>query len=176
MLFRKTPTNERDNYVYRFDDGTVFVIVENDETATWIKTLHALDDAEVCNNIKNTRQQLESWRKKAVEKWKVKHPNEELEKNWYLSMDRLMKTKNLAISIYEEQLSELAKEEDPQKELLYEKLSEMTEEDQKLYRLYFLEGYSQKEIAEMNNVSQNSISKKLHRIKNQLTEMCMKEI
>ena len=28
MLFRKTPTSERDNYVYRFNDGTVSVIAE----------------------------------------------------------------------------------------------------------------------------------------------------
>ena len=28
MLFRKTPTSERDNYVYRFNDGMVSVIAE----------------------------------------------------------------------------------------------------------------------------------------------------
>ena len=39
------------------------------------------------------------------------------------------------------------------KELLYEKLAELPEEDQDLYRLYFTEGYSQEEIAEMKGVS-----------------------
>ena len=176
MLFRKTPTNERGNYVYRFDDGTISVIAEGDEAAIWIKTLHALDDAEVYSNIKNSRPQLESWQKKAVEEWKAQHPNEELEENWNLSMDELVKTENLDISIYAKRISEMAEEEDPQKELLYEKLSGMTEEDQKLYRLYFLEGYSQEEIAEMDGVSQNTISKKICGIKKQLMEMCMKEI
>ena len=42
---------------------------------------------------------------------------------------------------------------DPQKELLYEKLAELPEEDQELYRLYFTEGYSQEEIAKMKGVS-----------------------
>ena len=65
---------------------------------------------------------------------------------------------------------------DPQKELLYEKLAELPEEDQELYRLYFTEGYSQEEIAKMKGVSQNTISKKLRRIARQLTEMCRNEV
>ena len=69
-----------------------------------------------------------------------------------------------------------AEEPDPQKELLYEKLSELPEEDQELYRLYYTEGYSQEEIAEMKGVSQNMVSKKLRRVKKQLTEMCRKAV
>ncbi|MBR2528139.1 MAG: hypothetical protein IKE58_06710 [Blautia sp.] len=92
MLFRKTPTSERDNYVYRFNDGTVSVIAEGSEAEVWIKSLHSFDDAEVYNNIKNSRPQIEAWQKKALEEWKVLHPGEEPEKNWNLSMDGLMMT------------------------------------------------------------------------------------
>ncbi len=67
MLFRKTPTSERDNYVYRFNDGTVSVIAEGSEAEVWIRSLHSFDDGEVYNNIKNSRPQLESWQKKALE-------------------------------------------------------------------------------------------------------------
>lgn len=177
MLFRKTPTNERDNYRYRFNDGTVSVIAEGDETAIWIKTNHSFDDAEVYNNIKNSRPKLESWQKKALEEWKDRHPGEEPEKNWNLSMDGLMMTENPDTSIYAKQLAEMTAEEpDLQKELLYEKLSELTEDDQELYRLYFIEERSQEEIAKMKGVSQNTVSKKLRRIARQLTEMCRKEI
>ncbi len=177
MLFRKTPTNERGKYEYKFNDGTVSVIAEGDETAIWIKTNHSFDDAEVYNNIKNSRPQLQDWQKKAVEEWKAQHPGEEPEKNWNLSMDGLMKTENQDTSIYARQLAEMtADKPDPQKELLYEKLSELPEEDQKLYRLYFIEGYSQEEIAKKKGVSQNTISKKIRRIVKQLTEMCWKEI
>lgn len=49
-------------------------------------------------------------------------------------------------------------------------------EDQDLYRLHYTEGYSQEEIAEMKGVSQNTVSKKLRRIKKQLTEMCRKAV
>ena len=177
MLFRKTPTSERDNYVYRLNDGTVSIIAEGSEAEVWIKSLHSLDDAEVYNNVKNSRPQLQPWQKKALEEWKAQHPNEEPEKNWNLSMDGLMMTENPDTSVYAKQLAEMTAEEpDPQKELLYEKLSELPEEDQELYRLYFIEGYTQEEIAEMKGVSQNTISKKIRRITKQLTEMCRREI
>lgn len=176
MLFRKTPTNERGNYVYRFNDGTVSVIAEGSESEVWIKSLHSLDDAEVYNNIKNSRPQLEAWQKKALEEWKAQHPGDEPEKNWNLSMDGLMMTENPDTSLYAKQLAEMAAEEpDPQKELLYEKLSELPEDDQELYRLYFNEERSQEEIAKMKGVSQNTISKKIRRIKKQLTEICREE-
>lgn len=88
-------------------------------------------------------------------------------------MDGLMMTENPDTSTYAKQLAEkTAEEPDPQKELLYEKLSELPEDDQKLYRLYFIEERSQEEIAKMKGVSQNTISKKLRRIAKQLTEMC----
>ncbi len=177
MLFRKTPTSERDNYVYRFNDGTVSVIAEGSEAEVWIKSLHSFDDAEVYNNIKNSRPQLESWQKKALEEWKAQHPGEEPDKNWNLSMDGLMMTENPDTSVYAKQLAEMTAEEpDPQKELLYEKLSELPEEDQKLYRIYYIEEYSQEQIAKMKGVSQNTVSKKLRRIARQLTEMCRKEV
>lgn len=163
--------------MYRFNDGTVSVIAEGSEAEVWIKSLHSFDDAEVYNNIKNSRPQLEDWQKKAVEEWKAQHPGEESEKNWNLSMDGLMKTENQDTSIYAKQLAEMAAEEpDPQKELLYEKVSELLAEDQELYMLYFVESYSQEEIAKMKGVSQNSISKKIRRITKKLTEMCRKEI
>lgn len=177
MLFRKTPTSERGKFVYRFNDGTVSVIAEGIGIEVWIKSLHSFDDAEVYNNIKNSRPQLEPWQKKALEEWKAEHPGEEPEKNWNLSMDGLMKTEDQDKSIYAKQLAEMAVEEpDPQKELLYEKLSELPSEDQELYILYYVKGYSQEEIAGMKGVSQNTISKKIRRVTKQLTEMCRKNI
>ena len=55
-------------------------------------------------------------------------------------------------------------------------VSMLPEEDQDLYRMYYTEGYSQEEIAEMNGVSQNTVSKKLRRIKKQMIEMCRKAV
>lgn len=177
MLFRKTPTSARDNYVYRFNDGMVSVIASGSEAEVWIKLLHSFDDAEVYNNIKNSRPQLESWQKKALEEWKAQHLGEEPDKNWNLSMDGLMKTEKQDTSIYIKQLAERdSKEPDLQKELLYDKISELPEEEQELYRLYFIEGYLQDEIGEMKGVSQNTISKKIRRIQKKLMQMCRKNI
>ena len=69
MLFRKTPTSERGNYVYRFNDGTVSVIAEGSEAEVWIRSLHSFDDAEVYNNIKNSRPQLEPWTRTGTCQW-----------------------------------------------------------------------------------------------------------
>ena len=127
-LLSKTQLFISGNYVYRFNDGTVSVIAEGSEAEVWIQSLHSLEDAEVYNNIKNSRPQLESWQKKALEEWKAQHPGEEPEKNWNLSMDGLMMTENPDTSIYAKQLAEMTAEEpDPQKELLYEKLSVLPE-------------------------------------------------
>ena len=173
MLFGKTLTSERGKCVYRFNDGTVSIIAEGSEAEVWIKSLHSFDDAEVYNNIKNSRPQIEAWQKKALEEWKAQHPGEEPDKNWNLSMDGLMMTENQDTSVYAKQLAEkTAEESDPLKELLYEMVSMLPEEDQDLYRLYYTEGYSQEEIAEIKGVSQNTVSKKLRRIKKKLTEMC----
>lgn len=92
-------------------------------------------------------------------------------------MHGLMMTEDSDTSIYAKQLAEkTAEEPDPQKELLYEKLSELPEDDQELYRLHFIEEHSQEEIAKMKDVSQNTISKKLRRIKKQLIKMCRKAV
>ena len=86
-------------------------------------------------------------------------------------------TENQDTSVYAKQLAEkTAEESDPMMELLYEMVSMLPEEDQDLYRLYYTEGYSQEEIARMKGVSQNTVSKKLCRIKKQLTEMCRKAV
>lgn len=177
MRFRKTPTRERHDYVYRFNDGSTSVITGNEETEVLIKSLHAFDDAEVYNNIKNSRPQVQNWQKSAIEKWKHQHPYNEPEKNWNISMDRLRQTENLDVSIYSKQLAEIIVEQlDPQKEFLYEKLEELPKESQQLYRLYYIEGWSQQKIADKMSVSQNTVSKKIRKLEANLIKMCRTEI
>ena len=54
MLIRKTSAKERTTYTYCFCDGTKIVLRPGEDGVTEedIKMLHALDDAEVYNNIK----------------------------------------------------------------------------------------------------------------------------
>ena len=51
-----------------------------------------------------------------------------------------------------------AEESNPLKELLYEMVSMLPEEDRDLYRLYYTEGYSQEEIVEMKGVSLKGVT------------------
>lgn len=62
MKFRKTATNKRSGYIYKFDDGKRVLIQLNKEGVTEIdiQRLHALDDSEVYYNIKNSRPNSES--------------------------------------------------------------------------------------------------------------------
>lgn len=176
MLIRKTPTAKRENYVYRFEDGSRVVIEGGEAMEKWIKMLHSLDDAEVYNNIKNGRPPVENWEKESIERWKKEHPDEDLEKNWSLSMDSLLDIDNVDDSHHALQLAEKATEEaDSFSELVMEKVVELNEFQQELFSLYFLEGYSQDEIAEMKNVSQCVISRNISRIRKYLKETFQKK-
>jgi hypothetical protein len=67
MLFRKTPTNERGNYVYRFNDGTVSVIAEGSEAEVWIKSLLPLMMRKSTTTLRTAGRSLKPGRRK---RWK----------------------------------------------------------------------------------------------------------
>ena len=177
MLIRKTPTAKRENYVYRFEDGSRVVIEGGEAMDKWIKMLHSLDDAEVYNNIKNGRPPVENWEKESIERWKEEHPDEDLEKNWSLSMDSLLDIDNVDDSLHALQLSEkVAEDIDSLSELVREKVIELTVPYQELYRLYYIEGYSQEEIARLQNISQKNVCVKLGKLKKHLVKLCRERI
>lgn len=106
-----------------------------------IRLLHAADDAIVYNNIKNSRPQIQDWQKPGIEQWKALHPGEEVPKNWNLSIDGLTQTEDADHSSYMKELAEktMDAEEDPQKEILYEVLGQMSEQDQQLYQMGYVD-------------------------------------
>ena len=67
-------------------------------------------------------------------------------------------------------------EEDQMKELLYEMLMQLPDENRQLYQMYYLDGLSQQDIADVFEVSQNTISKRIRKLEAVLTEMCRKNI
>ena len=177
MKFRKTPANQRGNYRYRIDGGRVEIITAKEAEVEMIKRLHALDDAEVYNNINNSRPPIEPWQRKALEEWKKAHPGEEPEKNWNLSLDGLMETSDPDCSIYARQVAEaVAGDTDRLKEILYEAVEELSPEEKELYRLRYREEYSQVVIAGIMGVSQNTISKWIRKLEAKLKEQCLKAI
>jgi RNA polymerase sigma factor (sigma-70 family) len=178
MLFRKTPANQRADYRFHSVTGETFVIKAEDVGEEYVRILHLYDDAIVRNNIKNCRPKVEEWQKPGIELWKKQHEGEEPPKNWNISLDGLEQTEDADHSRYMKEAYEHTTQGcgDPQRDLLREKVEELPEGDRELYRLYFMEGYSQEEVAEEYGVSQNTVSKRLRRIKKVLTDECMKEI
>ena len=176
MKFRKTPANQRGNYRYRIDGRRVEIITAKEAEVEMIKRLHALDDAEVYNNINNSRPPIEPWQKKAIDEWKKMHPGEEPEKNWNLSLDGLLETSDTDCSIYARQVAEaVAGDTDRLKEILYEVVEELSPAEKELYRLRYREEYSQEEIAGIMGVSQNTISKRIRKLEVKLKEQCLKK-
>ena len=144
MLFRKTPATERSSYVYRFADGTKSVIAECDEAAVWIKTLHAMDDSEIYNNTKNRKPRRGKCQEENCPDWS----NEKSKGgSWNLSLETILE-EDEENNYLAKQMAQMSEEQvDSQKGILYECLAELSEEDQKLYDLYFREEYSQQEIS-----------------------------
>ena len=98
MKYRKTNYYARTSYTYVFADGTKITIEPGDKSNSkgfktspeMIKLLHAMDDAEVYNNIKNTRPPMSHSMNQQIRKWENDHPGETAPKNWNLSLDILL--------------------------------------------------------------------------------------
>lgn len=105
MKFKKTPLNQRQNYIYHFANGDKVILepgksttihvsgertVQVDESITelTIKELHSEDDSEVYYNLKqiNCEDTKEMEERRAKKKqWAEEHPNEDAEDNPYNS-------------------------------------------------------------------------------------------
>lgn len=174
MLFRKTETIKRGNYVYHFANGETSVINAADVGEELIRFLHSSDDSIVYNNIKNSRPKAQEWQKAGIEQWKEQHPGEKVPKNWNLSLDGLSQTEDADHSSYMKVLSEkiMDAENDPYREILYEVLEELSEDEQQLYQMYYLDGLSQTDIADVLDKSQNCISKRIRKLETTLKTRC----
>jgi RNA polymerase sigma factor (sigma-70 family) len=175
MNFRKTMTNERSTYTYRFNDKTTVTIHpgENGITELDVKRLHAMDDAEVYNNIKNSRPPVEDWQKPSIEEWKKNHPGEEPVKNWNLSLDQM--TADEDDGGYGDKfrgLSDLSTEPDLVKRMAIERIHEIVacfpKEQRELYDLYYIQGYSKAEIAEMLGTSRANVTQRVNRLEEKI--------
>ena len=93
MKFRKTPADKRSSYTFRFNDGSTFTVQPGEDGVTEadIRMLHSFDDAEVYNNLKNSRPELTKEEKAAKRAWESAHPGEKYQRNWNLSYDYFQK-------------------------------------------------------------------------------------
>lgn len=179
MNFRKTKESERTTYIYRYSDGTTVTIRPGEVyygeeiTELDIKMLHAMDDAEVYDNIKNSRPPVEDWQKPAIEEWKKNHPGEEPPKNWNLSLDQMTADDSEGgCGDKFRGLSDLSTEPDLAKRMAIEQIHQIVasfpKAQRELYDLYYVQEYSKTEIAEMLGTSRANITQRINRLEEKI--------
>lgn len=181
MKFRKTPDAQRIDYHYESVTGERFHICAEECGTEVVDLLHSLDDREVRNNLKAGKPKTEEWQKESIRQWKEQHPGEELPKNWILSLDGSLNegdNGDIESSHYAKEIAEKAaeRESDPLKEFLRECVDEIDKDLQKLYRLYYVEEFTQTQIAELFGISQMAVSKRLKKLEAALKTACIKNL
>ena len=166
MKSHKTPLKERGTYTYHCADGRSITIKPGEEGVTeeFIKKLHSLDDSEVYYNYKNLRRPLTEKEKQDIKEWEQKHPGEKYQDKWNVSFESfsnedgaLDKCIFLADKRWDEETSD-------EVDRLREVVSMMTEKQQRVYELHFIEEYSLTQVAAILRISVPSVHKHKEKI------------
>ncbi|HCW53400.1 MAG TPA: hypothetical protein DG753_06625 [Clostridium sp.] len=168
MKFRKTPTEKRNTYIYYGESGKIEITPGKDGvTEIDIKQLYSYDDAEVYNNIKNSRAKSTDEEKKNIKEWEELHPGEKAPRNWNISIDAAIDGEGSAqdkSKVLESAYYSIHEEESLELEILHDIITTLSDEQQLLYKKIILEGYSNTEIAKAEGVSVTAVSKRMKRI------------
>lgn len=138
-LIKEIKENKPD-YTYYFADGSKSVVTVQDVGQEWINILWSMDEKESKRNRAETRRHI------SIEEL-VEHNAEPTETDRYF-MDALFG--------------------DIQNETFAEAVKILTNAQNRLVRQLYVEGYTQQDIAEMENVKQQAISCRLQKIFNKI--------
>lgn len=167
MRNHKTPLKERGTYTYIFEDGSRVTIKTDEEGVTeeFIKKLHSLDDSEVYYNHKNWHRPISEKEKQDIKEWEEKHLGEKYQEVWNLSIDSVFDDEgNQDKCIYLADNTASEEETSDEVDRLREVVSKMTEKQQRVYELHYIEGYSLSEIADIMGTSVPSVHKHKEKI------------
>lgn len=167
MKSHKTKQENRCTYTYIFDDGTKITIKPGEEGVTeeFIKKLHSLDDSEVYYNHKNWHRPISEKEKQDIREWEEKHPGEKYQEVWNISIDSVFdEDGNQDKCIYLADNTTAVEDTSDEVDRLREVVSMMTEKQQRVYELHFLEGYSLTEVAAIMGTSIPSVHKHKEKI------------
>lgn len=177
MKIRRTPMEKRGTYTFHFDDGTIFTVRPGKDGVTEadIRTLHSLDDAEVYNNLKNSRPELTKEEKERKRAWEAEHPGEKYPRNWNLSLDYMAgedgdEDKLDKSRIASEASTYMDAEDEDEAEMLDRLLWFLTDIQRKVYRLVKIDGLTQTEAAEVLGTSIPNINKHLKKALERIEE------
>ncbi len=138
---------------------------EKDVTEADIKFLHAQDDAEVYNNIKNSRPPVTDEQKAEKKDWEARHPGETYPANWNLSLDYIAgensDTDDLDKStVLASACAEMDYEDETEEEIVDRLLDFLSPMQRKVYYLRHIKGYKGTEVAEMLHTSTANVSQR----------------
>ena len=181
MKTRKTPLDQRLTYSSMDADGGVVALYPGKDGVTEadIKRLHALDDAEVYQNLKAAHRYISPDEKAVMTAWRKTHPGEPEPSSWQLwnaplssvygGEDDAEDKNQLALRAWE-----LTRKEDvsPRAESVRDFIATLPEYQQNLYRLYFIESKQQSEIADELGKGRPAISRALGRLFESIKENC----
>lgn len=199
MRLKKTNATNRITYTYCFDDGTQQVLRpgENGVTEMDIKKLHALDDSEVYYNIKNSRPPVSDAEKQERAEWIEKFRADFIESHGYAPSEdyvraavaeRYQKNWTFSLNQYESdddggdtsdrhaELTDPYAFADPDDLLppdvrrMREIVSSCTDKQREAYRLVYIEGYTEKEAAEIMDCTQQGVHKHIDLVKKKIKE------
>lgn len=168
MKFRKTRSDHRGTYTFYFDDGSSVTLRPGEDGVTEanIKVLHAFDDAEVYNNIKNSRPPMSESEKAAKKEWEAEHPGEKYPANWNFSLDYMAgedgdEGKSDKSRVLAETCTYMEMEDETEVEMLNRILWFLTDIQREVYRLVKIAGHTQTEAAEILGTSVPNVNKHL---------------
>ena len=167
MKSHKTKQENRGTYTYIFDDGRKVTIKPGEDGVTeeFIKKLHSLDDSEVYYNNKNWHRPISEKEKQDIKEWKEKHPGEKYKEVWNLPFDSIFNEEgNQDKCIYLADTRTIEEETSDEVDRLREVVSKMTEKQQRVYELHYIEGYTLSEIAAIMGTSVPSVHKHKEKI------------
>ena len=181
MKTRKTPMDKRMTYSYMDAEGKVVTLYPGKDGVTEadIKRLHAFDDVEVYQNLKAAHRYVNPEEKAAMTAWRAAHPGEPEPSSWQLwnaplssvcgGEDDSEDKGHLAQRAWS-----IAQPEQPsgRAESVRDYITSLPEYQQTLYRLYFIEGMKQSEIADVLGKGRPAISRAIDRLCEAIRKNC----
>lgn len=167
MRFKKTRWDRRGTYTFDFNDGTRITLKPGEDgiTEADIKMLHSMDDAEVYNNIKNSRPPMTEKQKADKKAWEAEHPGETYPANWNLSLDYMAGEDGDDDKLDKSEVSaaastEMDYEDESEEEMVERILDFLSPVQRKVYYLRHIKGHKGKEVAEMLHTSTANVSQR----------------
>ena len=181
VKIKKTPQDKRLTYTYVDANGNTITLYPGKDGVTEadIKRLHAFDDAKVYQNLKTAHRYIAPDEKAAMTAWRKEHPGEPEPASWQLwntpldsvcgGEDDAPDKNRLALRAWEITQKDAVS---PRVESVREFIATLSDYQQTLYRLYFIEGMKQSEIADELQKGRPAICRALDRLGEAIRKNC----